>query len=106
MKVILLKTNLKEGLSAVERGVTESNSLPVLKNILIKTFNNRIRIDSTNLEIPISRFVESILIRLLKVLIKIFLSTGKELLSVTPRSTADNPSFRFVFNSITFIYYS
>ena len=57
MKVILLKTNLKEGLSAVERGVTESNSLPVLKNILIKTFNNRIRIDSTNLEIGISRFV-------------------------------------------------
>lgn len=57
MKVIVLKTNLKEGLMAVERGVTESNTLPILKNVLVKTFNNRIKIDSTNLEIGISRFI-------------------------------------------------
>ena len=57
MKLIILRNNLKEGLSAVEKAVTESVTLPILKNVLLKTFNNRIKIDSTNLELGISRFI-------------------------------------------------
>jgi len=57
MKLIILKTNLKEGLSVVERIVSENNSLPILKNILLKTVNGKIKISSTNLEIGISKFI-------------------------------------------------
>ena len=44
MKIIILKDNLKEGLNSVIRAVSENNNLPILKNILIKTFNNKILI--------------------------------------------------------------
>src|SRR3989344_2986400 len=57
MKLIVLKNNLKSGLSAVERAVTESSALPILKNVLIKTFNNRIKLVGTNLELGISYLV-------------------------------------------------
>lgn len=57
MKIIILRTNLKEGLSSVEKGIIESNALPILKNVLVKTFNNRIKISATNLELGISRIV-------------------------------------------------
>ena len=57
MKIIILKDNLKEGLNAVVRAVSENNNLPILKNILIKTFNNKIKIIATNLEIAISKIV-------------------------------------------------
>lgn len=57
MKIIILKDNLKEGLNSVVRAVSENNNLPILKNILIKTFNNKIKIIATNLEIAITRIV-------------------------------------------------
>ena len=57
MKIIILKDNLKDGLNAVIRAVSENNNLPILKNILIKTFNNKIKIIATNLEIAISKIV-------------------------------------------------
>ena len=57
MKLIVLRDNLKNGLSAVEKAVTESTALPILKNVLLKTFNNRIKIEATNLELGISRFI-------------------------------------------------
>src|SRR3989344_4939266 len=61
MKLIVLRDNLKNGLSAVEKAVTESTALPILKNVLLKTFNNRIKIEATNLELGISRFISGII---------------------------------------------
>src|SRR3989344_1891753 len=57
MKIIVLRNNLKNGLSSVERSVSENNTLPILKNVLVKTYNNRIKLVSTNLELGISSLV-------------------------------------------------
>jgi len=57
MKVIILKDNLKSGLVGVERAVSESSNLPILKNILIKTTENKIKISATNLELGINKFI-------------------------------------------------
>lgn len=57
MKLIILKNNLKDGLMVAERGINESTNLPILKNILVKTFNNKIQISATNLELGISKLV-------------------------------------------------
>ena len=57
MKILILKDNLKEGLNSVVRAVSENNNLPILKNILIKTFNNKIKIIATNLEVAITKIV-------------------------------------------------
>lgn len=53
MKIIILKENLKQALSSVERGVTENNNLPILKNVLLKTDKNFI-VSATNLEIGVT----------------------------------------------------
>ncbi len=52
MKLIILKQNLKDALSAVERGVIENNNLPILKNVLIKA-DTRVSLSTTNLEIGV-----------------------------------------------------
>jgi len=57
MNIIILKNNLKEGLLVVEKGIIENNTLPILKNILIKTTGGKIKISSTNLEIGINKLV-------------------------------------------------
>ena len=57
MKLIILKDNLKKGLASVERAVLETGNLPILKNVLIKTHNNRIKISATNLELAINKFI-------------------------------------------------
>lgn len=57
MKVIILKTNLKNGLMAVERAVTDNSNLPVLKNVLIKTVSNKINLSTTNLELAITKAI-------------------------------------------------
>lgn len=57
MKLVILKNNLREGLSSIERATSENNNLPILKNVLIKTFNNKIQLSATNLEIAVSRQV-------------------------------------------------
>ncbi|MEK7568265.1 MAG: DNA polymerase III subunit beta [Patescibacteria group bacterium] len=57
MKVIILKNNLKNGLDAINKIVGESNTLPILKNFLIETFDNKIKLSGTNLEIGINNFV-------------------------------------------------
>ncbi len=53
MKVIILRTNLLEALSSVERGVGENVNLPILKNFLIKAQGGDIVFVSTNLEIAV-----------------------------------------------------
>lgn len=57
MKIIILKSNLKEGLTAVERAVANNPSLPILKNVLIKTNNNKINLCTTNLELAVTKNV-------------------------------------------------
>ncbi len=57
MKITILKNNLKDGLVAVERAVAENSNLPVLKNVLIKTAGNKIKLSTTNLELAITKIV-------------------------------------------------
>lgn len=57
MKLIVLKENLKNGLSAVERSISDQSSLPILKNILIKTENNKTFILGTNLELAVTHLM-------------------------------------------------
>ncbi len=53
MKIIILKENLKNALSAVERAVIENNNLPILKNVLLRADKN-LMVSATNLEIGIT----------------------------------------------------
>lgn len=55
MKLIILRSNLKEALSAVERSISENNNLPILKNVLLKTYNGKIKIAATNLDMAITK---------------------------------------------------
>lgn len=57
MKLIILKTNLVEGLNAVEGSVGSDANLPILKNVFLGTEGNQIIITSTNLELAIRRIV-------------------------------------------------
>src|SRR3989344_798851 len=57
MKLIVLKDNFKKGLSALEHIVIDNNNLPILKNVLIKTHNNKVKISATNLEVGIDKLV-------------------------------------------------
>ena len=57
MKVILFRDNLKDGLSAAEKAVSENSSLPILKNVLLKTTNNKIKLVTTNLELAITKLI-------------------------------------------------
>lgn len=57
MKLIVLKNNLKEGLNIVGKAVGENVNLPILKNVLIKTSNNKIQLSATNLELAITHLV-------------------------------------------------
>lgn len=56
MKVILLKENFKKGLLVVGKSPTTNLSLPILKNILIKT-DTKIQLTATDLEIAITHFL-------------------------------------------------
>ncbi|TSC95810.1 MAG: DNA polymerase III subunit beta [Parcubacteria group bacterium Athens1014_26] len=57
MKIIILRDNLKEGLNTIGRAITENANLPILKNILIKTHNNKIKLVATNLELAITHLI-------------------------------------------------
>ncbi len=54
MKLIILKNNLVDGLLSLERSVSENPNLPILKNFLIKTENNKILFSATNLEMAVT----------------------------------------------------
>jgi DNA polymerase III sliding clamp (beta) subunit (PCNA family) len=53
MKLIILRSNLKDGLSALERAVMDNVNLPILKNIVLKA-DTRVTLQATNLEIGIT----------------------------------------------------
>jgi len=54
MKLIVLRSNLLDALSYVEKGVGGDSSLPILKNVLLKTEGNKIVMVGTNLELAIT----------------------------------------------------
>lgn len=58
MKLIILKSNLVEALDCVERGVGLSSNLPILKNVLVGVFENKITFRTTNLELAIETAVQ------------------------------------------------
>lgn len=51
MKIILKQENLKNGLHVAGRIIGNTNTLPILNNVLLKTDNGLLYITSTNLEI-------------------------------------------------------
>lgn len=53
MKITCTQENLKTGLQSVSRIIGNSNTLPILNNLLLKTENGLLKIVSTNLEISI-----------------------------------------------------
>jgi len=57
MKCIILKNNLIEGLTAVERSTGFSTNLPILKDVLIKTSQGKIYFIATNLEIAVTEII-------------------------------------------------
>lgn len=54
MKLIVLKSNLLESILSVERATGGSSSLPILKNVLLKTEEGKIILTATNLELAIT----------------------------------------------------
>lgn len=54
MRLIILNNNLKEALRSIEGTIGDNLSLPILKNILIKTEDNKINFSATNLELAIT----------------------------------------------------
>jgi DNA polymerase-3 subunit beta len=58
MKIVILKNNLKNGLDAINKVVSDnSNTLPILKNFLLDAEDNKIKLIATNLEIAITIFI-------------------------------------------------
>lgn len=54
MNLIIIKDKLRDGLMAVSRASDEHQNLPILKNVLISSGDNQIKLVATNLEIAIS----------------------------------------------------
>ncbi len=59
MKIIILRSNLKEALAVVEKAISENSNLPILKNVFLKTFNNKIKICATNLDLAITKLTSA-----------------------------------------------
>lgn len=54
MNLIIIKDKLRDGLTAVSRASDEHQNLPILKNVLISSGDNQIKLITTNLEIAVS----------------------------------------------------
>ncbi len=54
MKLIIVKSNLKDGIAVVQGGSIENLNLPILRNLLLETTSNKIKITTTNLELGLS----------------------------------------------------
>lgn len=57
MKLIILKKNLKDGLRVIEQITKDDVDLPILKNFLFETFDNKIKLSATNLELAVISFI-------------------------------------------------
>lgn len=58
-----MKTNLKEGLNILGKIGFENSTLPILRNFLIETLENKIKLSSTNLEIAVISYVPAKIIK-------------------------------------------
>ncbi len=63
MKAIALRKNLKDGLLIIEKAISESGNLPILKYVLISYANNKIKLVATNLELAITTYVSGKIIK-------------------------------------------
>ncbi len=57
MKIIVVQENLRNALAICSRAVANSNTLPMLGNILLQTKSGMLQMSSTNLEIGIAELV-------------------------------------------------
>ena len=58
MKLIVLKNSLQNGLNDIEKASAgENTNLPILKNVLINNYNNKIKLTATNLELAITKLI-------------------------------------------------
>lgn len=81
MKVEILKDNLKNGLSVVEKVVGKNLSLPILDNVLIGTEENFLSLTSTDLETAVKIWILTKIIKPGKVSVPVkFLSSFVSLL--------------------------
>ncbi|MFA6190475.1 MAG: DNA polymerase III subunit beta [Candidatus Staskawiczbacteria bacterium] len=69
MKVEILKENLKNGLSVVEKIVGKNSSLPILDNVLIDTEDNFLSLSSTDLETAVKLWILTKIVKKGKVVI-------------------------------------
>lgn len=69
MKVEILKENLKNGLSVVEKIVGKNLSLPILDNVLISTEDNFLSLSSTDLETAIKIWILTKIVKKGKVVV-------------------------------------
>ncbi len=63
MNVIVLKNNLKEGLSVISGARKESGNLPILRNFLLESNGGKLTLASTDLEIAITYSVSAKIIQ-------------------------------------------
>lgn len=56
MKLVIIRSNLKDGLGIIDRASGENTNLPILKNFLIETEEGKVKLTTTNLEIGVSFF--------------------------------------------------
>jgi len=57
MKLTILKSHLITGLNDVEKATENNTNLPILKNVLIKTEDNKIILTATNLELAVTKII-------------------------------------------------
>jgi len=73
MKLIILKNNLLEGLTTLEKAVGNNTNLPILRNFLIQTEGNKITLISTDLEIAVKYFLSGKIIENGKLTVPFFI---------------------------------
>ena len=59
MNVIVLKNNLKESLMIISGARKESGNLPILRNFLLETYDGKLKLSSTDLEIGITDLISA-----------------------------------------------
>ncbi len=61
MKVVINKSELQKGVQVVQNVVTQRSTLPILSNILIETYKNKLKLTATDLDIGISCVVDCVI---------------------------------------------
>ncbi len=59
MKLQVTQENLNKALSSVARVASTRSTLPILSNVLLKTVNNRLSVSATNLDIAVTHYIGS-----------------------------------------------